>query len=150
MDKAKQFFDLIFSNMVHWKKEVLPFQRGAWIRLYGIPIHASNESFFKLCVLDCGRYLRSGNCSLNRERFDYARVLISTSSLDVVNFSDQILVDGMMVEIKIIEEWGFNSGDDACLYDEEDKVVSETHDNVDICDDFENIKNVEIKADKIV
>jgi len=105
---AKQFFDLIFYNMVHWKKEVLPFQRGAWIRLYGIPIHAWNESFFKLCVLDCGRYLRADNCSLNRERFDYARVLISTASLDAINITDQILVDGMLVEVKIIEEWGFN------------------------------------------
>jgi len=105
---AKQFFDLIFYNMVHWKKEVLPFQRGAWIRLYGIPIHAWNESFFKLCVLDCGRYLRADSCSLNRERFDYARVLISTASLDAINITDQILVDGMLVEVKIIEEWGFN------------------------------------------
>ena len=87
-----------------WKEEVLPFQRGAWIRLYGIPIHVWNESFFKLCVLDCGRFLRTDSCSFNRERFDYTRVLIPTTSLDVVNTSDQILVDGVMVEIKIIKE----------------------------------------------
>ena len=133
-----------------WKKEVLPFQRGAWIRLYGIPIHAWNENFFKLCVLDCGRFLRTDNCSLNRERFDYDRVLISTSSLDVINTLDQILVDGMMVKIKIIEEWGFYLGDDVCLYDKEDKVVSETQENVDMHDDFENIEKVEIIAEKIV
>jgi len=148
--KARQFFDLIFSNLVPWKEEVLPFQRGAWIRLYGIPIHAWNESFFKLCVLDCGRFLRTDNCSLNRERFDYARVLISTTSLDVVNTSDRILVDGEMVEIKIIEEWGFNLGDDVCLYDEEDQVVSESQEKVDTHDDFENIENVDVLAKKIV
>jgi len=129
---------------------VLPFQRGAWIRLYGIPLHAWNERLFKLCVFNCGRYLRADNCSLNRERFDYARVLISTSSLDVENISDQILVDGMMVEIKIIEEWGFNLGDDACLYDEDDKSVSESQVNADIHKDFEINNNVEILADKIV
>jgi len=63
----------------------MPFQRGAWLRVYGIPLHAWNEFFLKLCVLDCGRYLRVDSVSLNKGRFDYARVLISTSSLDVVN-----------------------------------------------------------------
>jgi len=79
--EAKPFFDMIFSSVTGWTKTVLPFQRGAWIRLYGILLHAWNEDFFKLYVFDCGRYLRADNCSLNRERFDYARVLIATSSL---------------------------------------------------------------------
>jgi hypothetical protein len=66
----KPFFDLIFSQLVSWKTDVLPFQRGAWLRVYGIPLHAWNESFFKLCVVECGRYLRSDNASLARERFN--------------------------------------------------------------------------------
>ena len=44
--EARSFFDLIFSSLVGWTKEVMPFQRGAWIRLYGIPIHTWNENFF--------------------------------------------------------------------------------------------------------
>ena len=97
---AKQFFDLLFSNMVRWNKAAaLPFQRGAWVRVYGIPLQAWNENFFKLCVLDCGRYLRTDICSLNRERFDFARVLISTPSLEVLNTSDQIIVDGVTLDI---------------------------------------------------
>jgi hypothetical protein len=87
---------------------------------------------------------------LNRERFDYARVLISMSSLDVGNISDKSLVDGTMVEIRIIEEWGFNLGDDACLYDEDDKSISDSQVNTDIHEDFEINKNVENLADKIV
>jgi len=74
---------------------------------------------------------------------------ISTSSFDVVNISDQILVDGLKVEIKIIEEWGFNLGDDACLYDEDDKFVSESQVNADIYEDFEINNNVEILVNKI-
>ena len=86
---------------------------------------------------------------MNREWFDYARVLISTNSLDMVNTSDRILVDGEMVEIKIIEEWGFNLGDDVCLYDEEDKDVSETQEKVDTHDDFEIGETVDALAKKI-
>jgi len=44
--EAKQFFDLIFASMVRWDKEAMPFQRGAWLRVYGIPLHAWNEFFF--------------------------------------------------------------------------------------------------------
>lgn len=46
VNESKQFFELIFSSMVSWKKEEFPFQRGAWIRLYGILLHAWNKSFF--------------------------------------------------------------------------------------------------------
>ena len=147
--EMKPFFNMIFSNMVRWKKEVIPFQRGAWIRLYGILLHAWNEIFFKLCVFECGRFLRTDTCSLNRERFDYARVLISTSSLDVVNVSGTVLVDGEMVVIEMIEEWGFNICGDACLYDEDDKSVSPTQENAYIHDDFDFNKNVENLADTI-
>lgn len=69
---ARDFFDHIFSNIVRWDKQLVPSQREAWLRLYGIPLHAWNEIFFKLCVLECGRFLRSDGCSVDRDRFDYA------------------------------------------------------------------------------
>lgn len=90
------------------------------MRLYGIPLHAWNENFFKLCVLDCGRYLRADSGSVDRDRFDYARVLVATSSLEIIQKKESILIDGVMVEVKILEEWGFNIGDDACLYEEKE------------------------------
>jgi hypothetical protein len=133
---AKHFFDLIFSSLYVWDKAVLPFQRGAWLRLYGIPLQAWNENFFKLCVFDYGKYLRADTCSLNKERFDYARVLISTSSLDVLNVSEHILVDGVLVDIKIVEEWGFCLGDDACLYEEDDKCDSTVPEDGEINDEL--------------
>jgi hypothetical protein len=101
---AKEFFDHFFTNIVRWEKNVVPFQRGAWLRLYGVPLHAWNESFFKLCTLDCGRFLRSDSCSVERDRFDYARILIATSNLEIINSSESVLVDGVMVTIKIVEE----------------------------------------------
>lgn len=145
--EARHFFDLIFSSLSVWKQVVMPFQRGAWIRLYGIPLQAWNEEFFKLCVLDCGRYLRADTSSVNRERFDYARVLISTSSLDVINVSDKILVDEALVDIKIIEEWGFCLGDDACLYEEDDQCESGIPEDAEINDEMGI--NAEFLANKL-
>ena len=63
---------------------------------------------------------------------------------------ENIIVDGEMVEIKILEEWGFNLGDDVCLYDEDVKSDNSSQGNVDVHEEFEMDNNVEIMADKIV
>jgi len=147
--KAKPFFDLIFSSISKWEKRAMPYHRGAWLRVYGIPLHAWNENFFKLCVLDRGRYLRTDSCSLSRERFDYARVLIATSSLDVVNVTKNILIDGESVAIKIVEEWGFNMGEDVCLYEDDDKSVKSCPEEDVLCDELETNNRVENLANKL-
>lgn len=54
---------------------------------------------------------------MDKVRFDYARVLIATSSLMVVNCAKKLVVDGDIVDIKIVEEWGFNIGEDVCLFE---------------------------------
>jgi len=59
---------------------------------------------FKLCVFDCGRLFRVDDFNLDKERFDYARVLLSTSLLEVINTGAKILVDGVLFDFKIIEE----------------------------------------------
>lgn len=120
--EAQDFFNLLFTQPVRWDKNILSFERGAWVRIYGTPIHAWSESFFKLCVSECGRFLRMDNSTISKERFDYARVLLATSSLEVLNYTDKMLIDGVLVELKIIEEWGFSLGEDACLL--EDDIVS--------------------------
>jgi len=59
--EAKQFFDLIFASMVRWDKEAMPFQRGAWLRVYGIPLHAWNDFFLGyvlwIVAVSCARTL---------------------------------------------------------------------------------------------
>jgi len=53
LKEAKDFFGLFLSNHMRWDKQAVTFERGAWVRLYGVPLHAWNEKFFKLCVFDC-------------------------------------------------------------------------------------------------
>ncbi|PNX55975.1 putative sulfate transporter, partial [Trifolium pratense] len=109
----------LLSNWVRWDKDALSYRRGAWVRLYGIPLHAWNEDFFKLCVFDCGRFLRTDCCSTEKDRLDFARVLIATPDLGIIKRFETVLVDGCQVEVKIVEEWGYAMGEDSCLFDEE-------------------------------
>ncbi|GAU15594.1 hypothetical protein TSUD_108530 [Trifolium subterraneum] len=149
IDGAKEFFNLIFSNRVRWNKEVVPAQRGVWVRMYGIPLYAWNENFFKLCVLDCGRYLRVDICTLEKVRLDYARILIATSALEVVTSAAKLLIDGELIEVKIIEEWGLALGQDAYLFDNEPDPETNLSDNEAEHYDREASNNVNILVDKI-
>jgi len=62
--------------------------------------------FFKLCVSECGKFVRVDDCTLDRGRIDYACVLITSTSLEVLNLTTNVLVDGSMFSIKLVEEWG--------------------------------------------
>ncbi|MCI40312.1 sulfate transporter, partial [Trifolium medium] len=92
---------------MRWDNNLQPYKRGAWVHLYGNPLQAWNVDFFKLCVFDCGRFLRADSCSADKDRLDFARVLIATSDLEIVKTVETVLVDGSMVEVKIVEEWGY-------------------------------------------
>jgi hypothetical protein len=41
------------------------------------------------------------------------------SSLEIISLVENFLVEGVLVDVKIVEEWGFNIGEDACLFEEE-------------------------------
>jgi len=134
LSEAADFFDLFFSKPVRWNKDTLVQERGAWLRIYGVPLHTWNFDFFKLCVYDCGRLLRLDDITLDRDRFDYAWLLVSTSSLDVIKHEANMVVDGVLLKFQIIEEWGFSLGEDACLLDDEAFQVDNRSDMPDDLD----------------
>jgi hypothetical protein len=113
-NEAKDFFLQFFAPPRVWNHDEVLVERGTWVRIYGVPIHAWNELFFKYCAMDVGRLLRVDGCTLERERFDYARILLATSSLELINTESTVMVDGAVVHFKIVEEWGFLLSEDAC------------------------------------
>jgi len=78
------------------------------VRIYEIPLHAWNFEVFKLRVYDCGRLLKVDDFTLDKARFDYARVLIPTSSLEIIRSTAKVLVDDALLDFTIIEEWGLH------------------------------------------
>lgn len=125
---------MFLSDVQKWSSKKLRYERGAWLRVYGTPAHAWNINFFKLCASDCGKFVKADECTLDRGRIDYARVLITTTSLEVLNFTTDVLVDGSMFPIKLVEEWGWNLGEDAFLTEEnieQSSLKDEGFDNFD-------------------
>ncbi|MCI78834.1 sulfate transporter, partial [Trifolium medium] len=74
------------------------------------------------------RFLRADSCSADKDRLDFARVLVATSDLEIVNKVETVLVDGIMVEVKIVEEWGYALGEDTCLFEDESTSEASQYD----------------------
>ncbi|GAU49411.1 hypothetical protein TSUD_407260 [Trifolium subterraneum] len=74
-------------------------------------------------------FLRADSSTIEKERFDFARILIATPAQEVLKRKVSLKVDGVMVEVQIMEEWGFTLGEDACLLDEESEEVASHDDN---------------------
>ncbi|MCI96479.1 DUF4283 domain protein, partial [Trifolium medium] len=49
--------------------------------------------------------------------------------MEVVNRAERLLVDGVMVEIRIMEEWGYALGEDVCLFEDESEEEASHYDN---------------------
>jgi len=141
---AAEFFDSFFSKPIPWTKEMVIRERGAWVRIYGVPLHAWNLDSFKLCVLDCGRLLTVDDCTLDRDRLDYARVLVSSSSLEIINKEACVMIDGVLFDILLREEWDTNLGEDACLFDDEVVQDDDYNDGQDM--QPEDVRSGEVDA----
>jgi len=147
LTEEAKFFNNFFSNLVRWNNELVVCETGAWVRIYGVPLHVWNLYFLKLCVYGCGRLLMVDDFTMDKLRFHYPRVLISTSSMEILITSANVLVDWERFAFKIIEEWGFALCDDACLGAEEESQVDDevqpdgAHDDVATSGDVDVLLN---------
>jgi hypothetical protein len=82
---AINFFGMIFFDVHKWSSKDVWYERGAWLHVYGTPAYAWNRNFFKLCASECYRFVWADDYTLDREQIDFSRIIISTTSLDVLN-----------------------------------------------------------------
>ncbi|GAU41532.1 hypothetical protein TSUD_140630 [Trifolium subterraneum] len=109
------------EGFIPWSREAdRSYVRGAWVRCYGIPVHAWNPIFFAELAETQGRLLKIEESTVNRERMDFASILIATSSVKEINVTIKVLIDNVMTDIHIIEDVGFGLASDACLLEIEE------------------------------
>jgi len=106
---------MLFSSALKWSVEEVRYERGAWLRVYGTPVHAWNENFFRLCVSGNGRFIHADKCTVDKTRLDFARILVSTSDLEILNKTTKCVINGRTYTIKLVEEWGCQFGEDAFM-----------------------------------
>jgi hypothetical protein len=109
----------------------------------------SANNFFKLCTFDYGRFLHPDSLTAAKEKLDYPRVLRATPALEVIKRVETLLVDGTLVGIQIIEEWGYDLGDDACLFERDTVSRASLVANDDFHGDLEASNLVDMLVDQL-
>ncbi|GAU34276.1 hypothetical protein TSUD_321220 [Trifolium subterraneum] len=61
----------------------------------------SAKDFFHTCFFELVKFLRADSVSANRDRLDFAPVLLATPDLEIINRVEKLLVDGSLSGIKI-------------------------------------------------
>lgn len=87
-----------------------------------------------------GRFIQAYDCTVEKARLDFARILISTPIIEIVNKSYDFIIDGSKHVIKLVEEWGCNLGEDAFLTEVESDSRPETslhHNDVEGLDEVQ-------------
>ena len=127
-----------------WTKEtIVNYERGAWVRCYGVPIQAWNNIFFLELAATQGLLLKIDDFTINKDRMDYARLLVATPLLKEINVIEEVWIDGKKFPIRIIEDIKFGFAKDACLVECED-------DNNSQCSIPEGFKEDEPIVDALV
>lgn len=125
----KEYKDLVetwFYDIKPWSPGDVACEREAWVRCQGVPLHGWSSQFLELLVIRLGRFVSLDTNTMNLKRLDMARVLIRTSSWEVINQLVKVRINGSFYNIRLLEkpfpEYTFNHVkprrvEDHCSYD---------------------------------
>lgn len=92
----KLWWNYTFKKTSPWSPQLVAKRKRAWVNLMGIPLHVWDERFFKLAGGKFGEFLDFDVDTVERNRLDSARILISTYRM---SFIDEWLKISMMGSI---------------------------------------------------
>ncbi|KAK6145750.1 hypothetical protein DH2020_019619 [Rehmannia glutinosa] len=160
-----QWFESWFEWIHPWDSRAYRTERRCWIKCFGIPIHAWEPRFFHKIAAALGSLIECDRHTTDKDRVDFARLLISTKESFPIIKSLNILVDGLLLEIKIVEEefiqneyghekWekrfqSESSSEDSSPESDEDSFIPDTEDGE--ARNFENLEALTIgsKHDRV-
>ncbi|GAU48923.1 hypothetical protein TSUD_301780 [Trifolium subterraneum] len=100
----KKWWDLCFYKIFPWKPNFLSESREIWIQIYGLPLHAWEESSFKMVAGRFGVFLDFDEATVAKDRFDVARVKLRTVRRGMIDTVLQLLVLGVAYDVWVVEE----------------------------------------------
>ncbi|WJX67034.1 hypothetical protein P8452_51533 [Trifolium repens] len=107
---------LALNNKVWWEgflEELRPWspimassKREIWVRIYGVPLQLWYEQAFRSILQRYGEVVGLDAETSSRARFDVARVKILVPVLGVIDFTQEIVTQGLKFVIRGLEERG--------------------------------------------
>jgi hypothetical protein len=94
----------LLEDIRAWTPNLVCSRRKLWVRLYGIPLHAWGIKTFKAIASRCGEFITVDAGTMNRNRFDVARVQLDTRLLGYIDFVIKIRIQGALYKVRVVEE----------------------------------------------
>ncbi|GAU20898.1 hypothetical protein TSUD_120900 [Trifolium subterraneum] len=107
---AEEYFNHWFVKIKEWNPSEVSVDRVVWIRIFGTPVHAWKEDFFKKMVESFGELLVLDWDTSQKRRLDFARVLIKTSYSSFINHVEKVKIDSLFFMVRVLEELEYNYG----------------------------------------
>ncbi|GAU25112.1 hypothetical protein TSUD_274010 [Trifolium subterraneum] len=87
-----------------WNSKDVDIDRVSWLRIFGIPPHAWNDIFFGQVTKPWGTFLNTDDVTNKKLSMDVARILIRTSCQKVVDEFCDVIINGEVFHIRILED----------------------------------------------
>ncbi|PNY07747.1 hypothetical protein L195_g004251 [Trifolium pratense] len=102
--QAKGWLDQWFKEICPWSPKDIDVERTIWLRIYDIPTHAWNDLFFALIVKLWGSFINADDGTTKKITMDVARLMIRTSCQQVVDEFIDVLVNGEVYHLRVLED----------------------------------------------
>lgn len=97
-------FQSWFSEIRKWSPAEVPRYRHTWIRCQGVPLHAWHDAFFQKITTLMGKFVMLDVRMVNKTRLDMARILIQTTSLEMIHRVMKVKINDQIFSIRVVEE----------------------------------------------
>jgi hypothetical protein len=102
----KTWWEGLMEDLQPWSPLMVTTKRELWVRIYGVPLQLWNDRVFSSILKPCGEVIGLDEETRGRARFEVARVKISAPLLGDIDFSQEIISQGMKFVIRVVEERG--------------------------------------------
>jgi hypothetical protein len=100
----KVWWDKCFSKIIPWSPNLVSESRETWIQIFGIPLHAWDESCFKSVAGRFDVFLDFDEATIAKHRLDMARVKLRTVRRVLIDTVVQLSVMGSTFDVWVVEE----------------------------------------------
>ncbi|WJX32591.1 hypothetical protein P8452_20896 [Trifolium repens] len=100
----KEWWDHCFYKVIPWKPNLVSESREIWIQIFGLPLHAWEESSFKMVAGRFGVFLDFDEATIEKQRLDVARVKLRTVRRCLIDTVIQLSVLGSKFDVWVVEE----------------------------------------------
>ncbi|KAJ0800560.1 hypothetical protein HanPI659440_Chr03g0104491 [Helianthus annuus] len=129
--RGKQVWESCFDTLENWGGQLIPVERIAWLKIYGVPLCLYDDGVFNVIGSKFGTVIQSANVNEQENDFSHVMIAVLRNSVDKVHQFIKLKWKNDVVSVLVEEEVGEWVPDCLVSYDEDDDFSSGSRDRVE-------------------